>query len=100
LPAPLSHEELFLYGALGAFGALLVVQVLPVAFSLAHGATLQLSFGRVLGAIVVILIFVALGGVTALLVADGSSAVKYPLTAGLGWQSTIGGLIQGTRTIP
>ena len=75
------------------------MQVLPWAISLAHGEEIQISIGRVVGAALVILIFLSLGGLTALLISDDSTPAKVAIAYGLGWQSTIGGFIQGTRTI-
>lgn len=93
----LGDGDTFLYGALGALLALFVVQVLPTAFELAAGrAKLELSLSRVVGALLVMAIFVAGGGVAAFLVGDAQEA-KHAVAYGLGWQGTLGGFIQSQR---
>ena len=77
---------------------MLVVHVLPWAFAVAGGADVHVTLGRVLGALAIVAIFVVAGGVVAILLGDATKA-KQAIAYGLGWQGTIGGLIQGTRTI-
>lgn len=79
--------------------ALAVVQVLPFAIELARGkSNWTLSVGRIIGAALVLTIFIGAGGVVALLIGDATVA-KQAIAYGLGWQATIGGFIQGTRTV-
>ncbi len=86
-----------MYGAVGAVIAPAVVQILPFALELTHGnAHLQLSVGRVVGALTVLAIFVVGGGVVAILLGDATQP-KQAIAYGLGWQATIGGFFQGTR---
>jgi hypothetical protein len=92
----LSDAATFGYGSLGAVVALLVVQVLPWAIGLAKGADFQITPLRILGAIVVFLIFVLAGGVVAMLVGDAQHP-KQAIAYGLGWQGLIGGFLQGSR---
>jgi hypothetical protein len=81
---------------LGALGSLLFVQVLPWGFGLMHGAQLTITFSRVLGFMIVLFSFMALGGLVACLVGDATDA-RHALFYGLGWQGLIGGFIQGKR---
>jgi len=90
----LSSSTTFAYGAVGAVLALAVVQVLPYAFALIRGAELTLSPGRVVGALLVLLIFIAGGGIAAIIAGDASQA-KQAIAYGLGWQATVGGFING-----
>jgi hypothetical protein len=93
----LTQSATFWYGALGALIALLVVSVLPWAFSLVKGQTqLTVTPARVIGALLIISIFLAGGGVVAILFGDAQEA-KHAVFYGLGWQGTLGGAIQGTR---
>jgi hypothetical protein len=92
----LSTGATFVWGAVGALFALLVVQVLPFAWQLTHGTPLAVTLTRVLGFVLVVVIFIAAGGGVALLIGDATQA-KQAIAYGLGWQSTIGGFIQGTR---
>jgi hypothetical protein len=86
----------FLYGALGAFGSLLVVHVLPWARSLMHGTELHLTFTRVLGAILVFVAQPAVGGAVAFAI-GGATAPRHAVAYGFGWQGLVGGLLQGSR---
>jgi hypothetical protein len=92
----LSDAETFAWGSVGSVVALLVVQVLPWAISLAQGADFHFTFPRLVGALLVLAIFIIAGGVVAMLVGDANEA-KQAIAYGLGWQGLIGGFIQGTR---
>jgi hypothetical protein len=96
VPHPLSTSATFGWGAVGAIFALAVVQVLPFALQLVHGAKLTLTLTRGFGFVLVVLIFIGAGGGVAVLLGDATQA-KQAVAYGLGWQSTIGGLIQGAR---
>jgi hypothetical protein len=61
-----------------------------------NGAEITFSFSRVLGFAIVLIIFMALGGLIAYLVGDATDP-RHALFYGLGWQGTIGGFIQGRR---
>ncbi len=68
----------------------------PALKALARGAELRLTFGRIVGALLVIGIFIVAGGVVALLVGDAMRP-KQAIAYGLGWQGLIGGFLQGQR---
>lgn len=93
----LSNGEVFRYGVLGALMALAAVHVLPFAFELAKGATLTITVGRVIGVVLIVAVFVGVGGGIAVVLAQSTDGSKQAIVYGLGWQSTIGGFIQGTR---
>lgn len=93
----MSGSDAFLYGAIGAVIALLVVHVLPFAWALLGGASPMLSTWRVIGALLVLGIFIAVGGVISILLVEESDDAKQAIAYGLGWQASIGGFIQGTR---
>lgn len=94
MPGPLSDGSTFKYGAVGAVVALLVVHVLPWALALAGGADVNISVGRIIGVVLVLGVFIVGGGIVAILVGDATEP-KQAIAYGLGWQGTIGGLIQG-----
>jgi hypothetical protein len=56
---------------------------------------LKITFPRVLGALLVLGVFVAAGGGVAILVGDATEP-KQAIAYGLGWQGLIGGFLQGT----
>jgi uncharacterized membrane protein YbjE (DUF340 family) len=77
-------------------GSLVVVQVLPWGLRLMRGAELQISVLRVAGLIVVIVGYMAAGGLVAYLVGDAIVA-RHAVAYGMGWQGLIGGFLQGQR---
>lgn len=90
---------MFAFGALGAFISFAVVLVLPYGLALMGGAEPTFSRGRFLGAFIVVVIFLSLGGTTALILGDVTH-IRQAIVYGIGWQSSVGGLVQGARTIP
>jgi hypothetical protein len=72
----------------------LVVQVLPFGLALAGGAEVTVTLARVLGCVLVLVVFIAAGGVVAILVGDAVKP-KQAIAYGLGWQGLIGGFLQG-----
>jgi hypothetical protein len=93
----LSNGEMLQWGAVGALLALAITQVLPAAISLAGGGQgPKITPWRAFGAIVVVLIFAAGGGVAALLIGDVTAA-KQAVAYGLAWQSILGGAIKTGR---
>ena len=93
----LSDGDLFLYGAIGAVVALFVVQVLPFMFEALRRPTApDVAWWKVPVALIIVGIFLAGGGVAALIAGDATNkgqAIAY----GLAWQASIGGAIQGVR---
>jgi hypothetical protein len=86
------------YGALGALGSLLVVQVVPYGLALLNGgAEFNMSIERVVGFIIVVVGFAAAGALVALLLGSDATRAKEPIAYGLGWQGLIGGFLQGRR---
>lgn len=90
--------EIFFYGALGATLGAFIVQLLPIGYALAAGKTdVVFSWGRVIGALIIVIGLVAVGGLAALGLGTATAATATdPMEAiayGLGWQSTIGGLL-------
>jgi hypothetical protein len=79
--------------------ALLVVQVLPWAQALAGGADLHLTFPRLLGALLIVLVFIVAGGGIAVLVGDATHP-KQAIAYGLGWQGLIGGFLKPAAPAP
>jgi hypothetical protein len=61
-----------------------------------NGAELHLSGTRVLGFLVVLVGYLAAGGLVAYLVGDATAA-RHAIAYGLGWQGLIGGFLQGKR---
>lgn len=64
--------------------------------ALARGADLHITPARVIGAVLVLTVFVVAGGVVAILVGDAAKP-KQAIAYGLGWQGLIGGFLQGQR---
>jgi hypothetical protein len=62
---------------------------------LTKGADVHITLWRVVGAALVLLIFVSAGGFVAFLVGDATH-IKQAVIYGLGWEGTLGGFIQGT----
>lgn len=94
----MTGAEIFLYGALGATLGAFIVQLLPIGYALAAGkADIVLSWSRVIGALIIVIGLVTVGGLAALGLGSATAATPTePLEAiayGLGWQSTIGGLL-------
>lgn len=95
----MSKAEIFEYGALGAILGAFIVQLLPVGYALVSGKVeLAFSFGRFVGMLIILVGLVAVGGLAALGLgsATDATAPTEPLHAiayGLGWQSTVGGLL-------
>jgi membrane associated rhomboid family serine protease len=92
----LSGAETFAYGALGSFAALLVVHALPWGISLSQGAEVHITPVRVFGVFLIVAVFIVAGGVFAMALGDADQP-KQAIAYGLGWQGSIGGLIQGVR---
>jgi uncharacterized membrane protein YbjE (DUF340 family) len=61
-----------------------------------NGAELHISGTRVLGFVVVGIGSMVLGGLVAYLIGDATAA-RQAVAYGVGWQGTLGGLIQGQR---
>jgi uncharacterized membrane protein YbjE (DUF340 family) len=89
----LTGSETFLYGALGASGSLVVVQAIPWGLRLMRGADFHFSPTRLLGAIIVIVGYLVMGGLVATAV-GGADAPRHAIAYGLGWQGLIGGFLQ------
>lgn len=70
--------------------------MLPWAYGLLNGAELTISFSRCVGLVVVVAGTMALGGFVAYLV-GGATSAHQAVAYGLGWQGTLGGVIQGAR---
>jgi hypothetical protein len=91
--------EIFEYGALGAILGAFIVQLLPVGYDLASGkATLNFSIGRFVGMLIILIGLVAVGGLAALGLGSASDATTpteplHAIAYGIGWQSTVGGLL-------
>ncbi len=73
-----------------------MVQILPWGLRLMNGADLHISVGRIVGFVVVLAAYLALGGLVAYLVGD-ATAPRHAIAYGLGWQGLIGGFLQGKR---
>jgi len=94
----MTGAEIFIYGALGATLGAFIVQLLPIGYALAAGKTdIVISWGRVIGALIIVMGLITMGGLAALGLGSATAATPTdPLEAiayGLGWQSTIGGLV-------
>lgn len=94
----MTGAEIFIYGACGAMAGAFIVQLLPIGYALASGKTdVVFSWGRVLGALIIVAGLVIVGGLAAL--GLGSATGEPPtepleaIAYGFGWQSTIGGLL-------
>lgn len=72
-----------------------MVQVLPFGLALLQGAVFKVTLLRVIGFLLVLTVFIAAGGVVAILVGDATEP-KQAIAYGLGWQGLIGGFLQGT----
>jgi hypothetical protein len=93
--AELSNREVALWGALGGAIALTVTQILPAAVAAAKtGAGWQITPWRVAGVLVVIIVFVALGGAAALLFQKDTTKVPDAIAFGMAWEALIGGVIK------
>jgi hypothetical protein len=94
-----SKQEVFLYGTAGAAFGAFVVLALPAAIKLHRAETqLRLKLGPLVGALGIMLIFGAIGGLVAIGVggAEGATAAKTPtqaITYGLGWQGLLGAAV-------
>ena len=73
-----------------------MVQVLPWGLALTRGADLHITPSRVLGAILVVVAFLCIGGLVAVLLGDATRP-RQAIAYGLGWQGLIGGFLQGRR---
>jgi hypothetical protein len=73
--------------------ALLVVQALPWGMRLARGGDLLITPKRVLGVVIVLVVF-ATGGAFAAYVVGGATKPKHAIAYGLSWQSILGGFLQ------
>lgn len=93
----MSGAATFWYGAAGAILGAFIVQLLPVGYSLLSGKSeLQFSWSRLLGMVIILVGLVAIGGLAAVGLGHAAPATV-PLQAiayGLGWQSTVGGLLK------
>jgi hypothetical protein len=78
------------WGALGALFTLLVVQVFPAGVSLLKGASLDVSIPRVVGALIVVVVFLAAGAVAA--IQGNPSDSKGAFFYGVGCQTLLAGL--------
>jgi len=90
----------FFYGAVGATIGAFIVQLLPVGYALAAGKVeLVFTVARFVGMVIILVGFVAIGGLAALGVGSATTASEpiNAITAGLGWQSTLGGLLHATK---
>jgi hypothetical protein len=99
----MTGAETFFYGALGATLGAFIVQLLPIGYALAAGKTnVVFSWGRAIGALIIVIGLVAMGGLAALGLGSATAGTPTcPLEAiayGLGWQSTIGGLLNAKST--
>jgi hypothetical protein len=94
-----SKAEMFEYGALGAVIGAFIVQLLPVGYELASGKLeLAFSFGRLIGMLIILVGLIVVGGLAALGVGAAANATTpteplHAIAYGLGWQSTVGGLL-------
>jgi uncharacterized membrane protein YbjE (DUF340 family) len=61
-----------------------------------NGADLHISWTRVTGFAVVIVGYLAAGGLVAFLVGDATAA-RHAVAYGMGWQGLVGGFLQGAR---
>ena len=95
-PATLSDKDTFIYGAVGALVALIVVGILPLAYEIIRGAQPNVTPWTAAAAVVIFLAFMVCGGVAAVIAGDATEA-RQAIVYGLGWQASIGGAIQGVR---
>jgi hypothetical protein len=97
----MSGTATFFYGALGATIGAFIVQLLPVGYALAAGKVeLVFTVGRFVGMLIILVGLVAVGGLAALGLGSATTASEplNAIAAGLGWQSTVGGLLNASRT--
>lgn len=94
----MSTAQLFIWGCLGGIVGYVFAYLLPAARGLNDGELQlgRLDASRVVGAIGVALIFVLLGGVAALLVAE--QTIKSAIVAGVGFEGTLKAIT--TKTSP
>jgi hypothetical protein len=99
---PLSGQDTFVWGAVGALLGLVVVSLLPLGYALSSGSqTLVINGSRVVGWAIVVIGLIAVGGFAALGVGNAADASQptepiHAIAYGLGWQSTLGALAKGT----
>jgi hypothetical protein len=95
----LSNAAAFWWGCLGGLAALAVSQVLPLAIEVAKsGAGWTLTRWRVAAAIVVVLVFVLIGGVAALMAGNATSAGQ-AIIFGIGSQATVAGVFKTSKAL-
>ncbi len=97
----LSDSSAFAWGAVGGFVALTVTQGLPIAVSAVRtGTGPKLTRWRVVGAVIIVLVFILAGGVAAAIMDDatkGSQALVY----GMAWEAILGGALRtGAAALP
>jgi hypothetical protein len=88
--------QIFLCGATGATLGAFIVQLLPFGYALVAGKVdIECTIGRMIGMMIVVVGLVAVGGLAALGVGSAATATDpiQAIACGLGWQSTVGGLL-------
>jgi len=87
----------FWYGVVGGLAAYAVVHAMPFGVGLQQGRELHITLGRLLGVGIVLVIFLGLGGVASLILSSDTDGFKQQIVYGIGFQSTIGGALQGVK---
>ncbi|HEY2334171.1 MAG TPA: hypothetical protein VGH58_04075 [Solirubrobacterales bacterium] len=94
---PVADVSNFTVGVLGVVGVMItlaVTLILPAAVRLANGsAPPQVTLGRVIGWLLVLVIYAAAGAVAALYIGDAGTE-KEAVYYGMAWQAVIGGVIK------
>lgn len=94
MTADVSDFTIGLLGIVGAMVTLGVTLILPAAFRLANGGTApQFTIGRIIGWVIILLIYAAAGAVAALFIGDAATK-KEAVYYGMAWQALIGGVIK------
>lgn len=99
---PAADVSNFTVGVLGVVGAMItlgVTFILPAAVRLANGsAAPQITLGRVMGWLLVLVIYAAAGAVAALYIGDAGTE-KEAVYYGMAWQAIIGGVIKSGQAL-
>jgi uncharacterized membrane protein YbjE (DUF340 family) len=95
--------ETFCYGALGATVGAFIVHVLPIGYAMAAGTIdVVVTRGRVVGVLIILVGLIAVGGLAALGLGSatpgGATTTVEAIAYGLGWQSTIGALLNASSS--
>jgi hypothetical protein len=87
----------FWNGVVGGLAAYAIVHALPFGVGLQRGQKLKITGSALLGVFIVLAAFLGLGGLASVILTKATDGTQQQIIYGIGFQSTIGGALQGIK---